>query len=471
VRVTRRRFLALGGAASASLAFPGLLRAAAPRYRSAPELDPPPVEVVVRADGTAPGLIFAACQAGPGQRGPMIVDDDGALVWFRPLDGLTAVNFSVQRYRGRPVLAWWEGQVEGGHGAGEYVLLDESYRELARFGAGNGLAGDFHELTLTPQGTALVTAYEEVPFDLSPVGGPVDGTLLDSVVQEVDVASGAVLLEWRGRDHVSLADTYAGVSKGSLDLAHLNSAALDSDGNLLVSARHTWAIYKVDRRSGEVLWQLGGRRSDFALGEGAAFYWQHHARRAPNGTLTVFDDGAGPVQEEPASRGISLILDEQARTATLAQEFVHPQGLLASALGSMESLPTGGAFVGWGSVPGFSEFGADGDLRLDAVFPDGGASYRVFRSAWSGRPSGRPSVAIVRTAQRPYAYVSWNGATAVTHWRLRTGALAHALTTSAVVARHGFETRVGLERSARFAAADALDRHGAVLASSAVLAV
>lgn len=473
-RLTRRRFLSASGAAAASLALPRAAAGAAapsPRYRTLPTFDPPPVDVLLAANGTAPGYVFAGCLTGPGAVGPLILDDDGELVWFRPLTDLVALNTSVQEYRGKPVLTWWEGVVEGGHGAGEFVIADETYGDLARFGAGNGLAGDLHELALTPQGTALIIAFEQVPFDLTPVGGPADGTLLDSVVQEIDVASGHVLLEWRGRDHIALEDSYAGVSDGTFDLGHLNSAALDTDGNILISSRHTWAIYKVARTTGDVIWQLGGRRSDFELGDGVAFYWQHHVRRAADGTITVFDDGAGPVAEEPQSRGLRLNVDETAKTATLAQQFVHPGGgLLASALGSMQLLPDGGALVGWGSVPQFSEFAPDGTLRLDATFPDG-ASYRVLRSVWTGAPAGRPAVVVERTGGTPTAFVSWNGATEVTHWRVRSGDEAHALEPQRVVPRRGFETAIRLDRDDRFAAVDALDHHGRVLTASGVVRV
>ena len=121
------------------------------------------MEVRGRAhDNTAPGYIFVAPkngpeEAGPGQDGCMIVDDSGQPVWFRPLqnEDKDAFDFKVQRYRGEPVLTWWEG-VHTGYGQGEYVIADGSYREVTRVQAANGYRGGHHEFLISPQNTAGV---------------------------------------------------------------------------------------------------------------------------------------------------------------------------------------------------------------------------------------------------------------------------------------------------------------------------
>ncbi|MGH9047279.1 MAG: hypothetical protein ACRDVW_08190, partial [Acidimicrobiales bacterium] len=82
-------------------------------FRSRPDLGPAPLSVEVPADGTAPGYVFLTPAAGPGQYGPMIVDNDGQLVWFRqivpPAPFHVATNLKVQEYMGQSVLTWWEG--------------------------------------------------------------------------------------------------------------------------------------------------------------------------------------------------------------------------------------------------------------------------------------------------------------------------------------------------------------------------
>jgi hypothetical protein len=236
-------------------------------FRSHPDLTPPAVDVTRQAHDTVPGYIFVAPKRGsPGQHGPMIVDDSGQVVWFRALQGKgpLAMNFKVQHYRGEPVLTWWEG-FYGSQGLDEYVIVDNSYREITRLRAGNGRPeGDHHEFLISPQATALLTIYSRVRANLSSVGGSKDDVVWQGIVQEIDIETGEVLSEWHSLDHVGLHETYAKPSKGPLpgiDYFHINSIDVDHDDNLLISARATSAIYKVDRKSGEVLWRLGGKRS------------------------------------------------------------------------------------------------------------------------------------------------------------------------------------------------------------------
>src|SRR5215218_5892137 len=142
-------------------------------FRSRPDLSPAAIEVTMRAQDTSSDYMLLALKEGAGEHGPMIVDDQGQLVWFGKYR--SARDFRVQRYRGRPVLTWWEGRVVLGHGVGEYVIFDDSYRQIARVRAGNGYQGDLHEFLITPEDTALLTSYTPTRTDLSPIGGPKDG--------------------------------------------------------------------------------------------------------------------------------------------------------------------------------------------------------------------------------------------------------------------------------------------------------
>ena len=141
----------------------------------------------------------------------------------------------------------------------------------------------------------------------------------------------AEYVEWHSLDHVPRSESYfKPPPDGPLDPGdyfHVNSVALDDDGNLLVSARNTSTVYKIDRRTGEIIWRLGGKKSDFRMGPNARFWWQHDAQRRADGTITMFDDGAAPPREK-TSRALALRVDEQAMTATVARAVTHPEGLL-----------------------------------------------------------------------------------------------------------------------------------------------
>jgi hypothetical protein len=288
-------------------------------------------------------------------------------------------------------------------------------------------------------------------------------------VQEVDIATGKVLFQWRCDEHIGFAESYAPVAP-LWDPFHVNSINVASDGNLIVSCRNTWTVYKIERPSGKILWRLGGKKSDFTIGSGAHFEWQHDVTPQPGGRLTVFDNGAGVTTVEKQSRGLLLAVDEQARTVTLTRQFLHSSPrVLASALGSVQILPDGHVFMGWGEAPYASEYLADGTLIYDLKFSGSGTrSYRAFRSAWTGRPSGDPALAVQRSSHGMNLYVSWNGDTEVRQWRVLLGPASGSLSGDAVVPRKGFETTIKVPRQACYVAVAGLDADGQELGRSSV---
>lgn len=425
------------------------------------------------ARGVAPGYVFCAPKNGPGEAGPgqdgcLILDNAGQPVWFRPLqrEDWDVMAFSLQRYRGRPVLTWWEGP-HTGYGRGEFVIADESYREVARVRAGNGYEADHHEFQITPQGTALFDIYGRTSADLSGLGGGRNAAVLEGIVQEVDIETGEVLFEWHSLEYVSPEESYAGPPEDpdyAYDYFHINSVDPYPDGYLTISARRTSTVYKVDRATGEVVWRLGGKKSDFEMGEGTRFALQHDARRHPDGTITLFDNG--DVDEVPQSRGVVLGLDEKEMTVTLVREYTHPERLLSDTQGNVQVLPNGNVFVGWGSAPVLSEFGPEGDLRFSAAFGAEGESYRAFRFPWRGRSQDEPAVAAeFRGGGRVVVYASWNGATEVAEWEVLAGPGPDRLRPVASAPRKGFETVITVKTSEPYVGVRAKDGSGAALST------
>ena len=434
------------------------------------------MEITTPARGTAPGYVFLAPKREVAQAGPLILDDQGDVVWFRPLDTHGVTDFRVQRYGGRPVLTWWRGRSEQGIGDGHFVILDDAYREIATVSPGNGLTGDIHEFLITERDTALVLAYHRVPRDLSVLGGPVKGAIWDNIVQELDIATGRVLFEWHSLDHVTPAESYAEVpdaAKGedadAYDYFHVNSVELDDDGDLIVSARNTHAVYKLDRETGEVIWRLGGKESDYELGPGVRFAWQHDARRQPDGTLTLYDNAAAEEDADAVSRVLVLRLDQERRRATLDRSYRHPRRLLSTTQGNAQFLPGGHVFVGWGSQRWFTELDRDGRVLLDGSFGSEGAdSYRAYRAEWTGRPAEPPAVAVEADSEegRWVVHASWNGATEVARWQVLAGAEPARLRPVAEKPRTGFETSIRVEADDGVLGVRALDARGAVLGTS-----
>jgi Arylsulfotransferase (ASST) len=453
-------------------------------FHSAPRLHPPKLTASTRAGKLAPGYLILTNfrDLGPqgpmvGQSGPMIVDNRLQPVWFAPVPiNNLAMNLTVQTYNGQPALSWWQGVISP-HGAtisGKDVVVGPDYRTIATLKGSGGWVISPHEMVISGH-NAWVTAYKQVPMDLTAEHGSAHGILLDSAIQEYDLQTGALLYTWDASGHIPPAqsETTPGPANFPWDAYHVNSIQLLSDGTLLVAMRNTSAVYLIDPTTGAIRWTLGGLASNFTFGPHAAFSFEHDARLSVDGqTLTVFDDeccgmkGTMFVAQNGPARGLVLRLDMSAHTATLVAQFERGKKFVVSFLGSMQQLPGGRALVGWGSRPYFTEFGATGKVLLDAVFPSPDVSYRAGVANWVGTPAAPPSGAVRTVSRKSVVYASWDGATLVARWRVLAGNSSRHLAAVASVRKHGFETSITLRKRYKRYKVQALDSKGHLLGTS-----
>ncbi|HEX5193123.1 MAG TPA: arylsulfotransferase family protein [Solirubrobacteraceae bacterium] len=448
-------------------------------FRSRPDLRPPAIRVVTAPRRRSDDHVFTDVHAGTGQQGALILDRRGQVAYFEPVsdhggNGRRIFNVRVQRYRGEPVMTYWLGAMVSGHGQGNYHLYDQSYRQVAVVRAGNGYSGDLHEFRLTSRGTALLSAYGTGHTEIATpraIDGPQEGPYFYGVAQEVDIATGRVLLQWRSNDHVPLAASYENPPdqvSNSWDYFHINTIEVDpDDGNLIISGRNTWAFYKVDRDSGRVIWTCGGRDSDFHMGAGTTFRFQHHVVPHGGGLFTIFDNQGGPPQEVAQSRALVLHVSQRRRRVRFVREIHHRPRVYSSSLGSVQKMRNGGYFVGWGVSTWFTEYDRRGRVLVDArLEPVGLNSYRAFQQRWQGRPYWPPRIAVQRSGAHATVYVSWNGATVHRAWQLLGGERRDRLAPLGVHEVHGFETAITVDRAPPWLAVRALDERGAELATS-----
>ncbi|MDR2983443.1 MAG: arylsulfotransferase family protein [Nocardiopsaceae bacterium] len=493
-RLTRRQLLQRTGTAAVGTAAAGGLVACSGSFSllgseskdqlrlfvSRPDLTPPHVSVRRQGALGEPRYIFLnAPFSGPGHGGSYIVDHHGHFVWFGPNTATRRrMNFSVQTYQGKPVLTWFQGLVVDGYGKGELVIADSSYKIRHVIRPPHGELADFHDIYVTPEGTALITIYRtHSGVDLTKHRGPKNGYVISGVAQEIDIKTGRLLWEWDSINHVPLADSHEYLYRGDGTKArpynyfHINSVSptFDNSGDVLISGRNTWCIYRVKRnKAGTPVWRLNGKRSFFTMGPGSHFYWQHHVREFSGNRITVFDNGGNPKKEEH-SRAIILHVDSDHRHVSLQKAYIHPgQVLLAGAMGSAQLLEDGRMFVGWGTEPYFSEFSPDGRLLLDGTVTVGSSSYRAFTEDWSGHPAEPPAAAARhRSGGGAVVYASWNGATSVATWRVFAGKSASALREVGSARKRGFETAIAVRGDGPYFAVEAHNLKGKALARSA----
>lgn len=364
--------------------------------------------------------------------------------------------------------------------------LNQAYEIIRRVSPGYDLEGDLHEFIITDKNTAIMTIYQRLDADLSPVGGPADGRIWDSLFQELDLDTNQVLFQWRASDYLEFGDTYRslngdGTGDDHWDWFHLNSIDKDDLGNYLISARYTHSLMYIDGGDGHIIWTLGGKRNDFEdLSEGRAlnFAGQHDARWHENqAVITLFDNGADyDTHMAKWSRGLRLGVNIANRTVELLQEFIDPGKTLTVSQGSMQVLSNGNVLLGYGFNAYVTEFDSEGNALCDMhlspkAFYDSGdvQTYRAAKHAWQGFPSYPPSIAV---GSRD-VFLSWNGATEVHEWVLKAGDDDHMELSEyrhvASIPKHGFETQIALyngQISEKFIYAVALDADGAILAET-----
>jgi hypothetical protein len=437
-----------------------------------------PVMTVTTGDrDPAAGDVFTTNGPGPGQYGPLIYSPQGRLLWFDQMpEGEAAEDLSQQTYEGRRDLTWWRGHVLSlGFGQGEDVVMNSSYQVVAHVSGGNGLPADLHEFQLAGDHVAYITAYNPIHCDLSTVGGSARGAIIDTAIQQIDMRTGLVRWEWHSLDHVAASESEVEAPSNSTpwDYFHMNSIDPESNGDLLISARSTWAGYQLERASGTILWRLGGSRSSFRMGAGTKTAWQHDGRMLPDGEVTFFDDGSNPPIHQQ-SRALRIKLDLVHHRATLAAAYTHRDPpLLAASQGNAQTLADGNTLVGYGGVPAISEYAGDGALLFDAHQPYEMSFYRAFRFPWSAQPAS-PPVAFASqndTGEETIVHASWNGATGVASWRVLAGQQPSALTAQATLPASAFEVSTTLPRKYSYAAVQALGSGGQVLGTSKAVAV
>ena len=286
-------------------------------FRSRPDLAPAAVTITKRDPvGHRRHLPRAPGRTDPERAGMIATERRADLV--RPASqNDAATDFREQIYRGQPVLTWWQGNRGGRRRRRRGRDRQQLYqRDRGRLGRRTGSRADLHEFELTPRGTALITAcYPVVVERVRRSTGPTQEIVLDSVVQEIDVATGLVVFQWDSLDHVPAdRELLRGVrpsrtpptrSATRTTTSTSTRSQPDKDGNLLISARNTWAVYKVNRPPGR---HLDPGRQELELQARAGSVVRVPARRAGASVgdqcVTMFDDGAGPPYVHSQSRAL-----------------------------------------------------------------------------------------------------------------------------------------------------------------------
>jgi hypothetical protein len=263
--------------------------------------------------------------------------------------------------------------------------LDSSFNPVRSFNTTDGYAVDVHDLRVLKDGSYYIFGKKIITIDMSKIvpGGNTNAQIIDGVLQGFD-QSGNLIFEWGGLNHYNILDVDQGIdlTQQTIDFEHFNSVEIDTDGNLLISARNLDEITKVDRKTGNIIWRLGGKHNQFTfINDPLGFSNQHDIRRFSNGDISIFDNGDyHPVQ---VSSAVEYKLDEMNKTATLMHRYYH-NNIYTSTEGSVEELPNGNRLISWGQNwdPILSEVTPVDSIAFDLSYQDYFDTYRAFKYQW-----------------------------------------------------------------------------------------
>lgn len=476
-------------------------------YKSEPSLQPPALEITKNSP-TTPGYLFFDQNGNYGHNYSLfIMTDDGDLVWQSGYGDWSA--FRAQIFEDKPVITAFKGVTWSepwGWGYGLVEMYDEQYQNIHNVtldGPALNMQSidiantsefeswlDMHEDLITEEGTMLTTAYNVTPADLTSAGGPKDGWIVDSGFFEIDIKTNEILYQWFASDHQDQIPFADAVETYPLDYLgtnqtypwgpfHINTVNKLDDGSYLISSRQMCSIFMINP-DGTVAWTLNGRHGgNFTLGEDLDFCYQHdiriHAIVGSQYTMSLFNnDNNADFYGVNQTTGIFMQVDTEAWTATLLQQLVDPEDAIYShSQGNVQLLDDGHVIMGYGSTPRIKEYNPDGSVAMSIKFgPAEGTvfSYRAYRLPWVGRPTTPPKAVACAEGNQTSVYMSWNGATEYTSWKVYAGASKLNLTLAAEPARTGFETSAVVGAGVQYVRADAYGLNG-TLGSSELISV
>lgn len=183
----------------------------------------------------------------------------------------------------------------------------------------NGKQGlDHHDfIMLSDDHFVVMASYVKHVTNISPSLSPSPTVRIAApIIQEIN--NGAVLWQWDASQYpgfysASNKNNNFSDSSNVQDYMHINGLAIDpADSNLVVSFHNTDQLIKINRRSGDVMWRLGGKDSDFPLSQEQVFLRQHNPSFIDSGkTLMLFDNGDSTTR--PYSRILEFNLDENGK--------------------------------------------------------------------------------------------------------------------------------------------------------------
>ena len=344
------------------------------------ELDPPPAELprftLTTAASDRGGFVLTSFM-GEDAAWTIIIDADADPVWFRAADdGLNIPTTRFSAETASVLIEQNDREQVSDLGGLLRVALDGSEVLVTRTQLGH------HDALRLADGTVawLAVDVRDVEVDGEVVSVAGDALLETPEGSGDDVEPTVIWSTFDAFDEVIppcehfFAEAY---HTGAYDWTHANSILYDAEADdYLVLLKNFDALFRIDRGTGETVWQLGGTGTDFTFDDRLDGWSHGHMSHFWGDGMAVFDNG---YHHEPrASRAMVYDIDEGAREVHVRWSYDDPEERFIPLLGDVRWLGDG-ALTSWTAAGLLVEVDEDGEVVWQAEADLGAA---VGRATW-----------------------------------------------------------------------------------------
>lgn len=256
-----------------------------------------------------------------------LVDYKGQIRWYHMIDGL---GFKVIHFtKDRTLLSILGRNDEPTSYGSEILEINLNGDTLLHLKKGQGdFKQTIHHEILKNSKDQLVTLFVDQKItDLSAIGGGKKDTINGDGIMVMD-KTGKQLWKWSVFDVMDPFKDHD-LLKTKKDWMHANSLNYDKDGNYIISFYNNGQIWKVDARTGKVIWKFG-KGGTIAMPAECNFTQAHAAHINAAGDLMFFDNGV----EKHQSGVFALKLDEQQKSSKIDLHIRLPKEVFNGRMGS-----------------------------------------------------------------------------------------------------------------------------------------
>jgi hypothetical protein len=330
-----------------------------------------------------PDPIFIDNRGGGGRPYNVIFDNNGSPLWYMRMPDERR-DMKVQHNGVMTMLAR--------DGAGNHFNgFNNHYQLITNYWAANGYSVDEHELQVLADGTYFLVSLRTETVDMSRyvTGGNTAASVTEQVLQQFTPA-GELIFQWRAWEHLDVRaqQQFINIQGSGFDFPHMNAIDVDTDGNILLSARNTSEVTKINRDNGDIIWRLGGVHNQFTFVNDplSGPRNQHAIRMVTTNRYTLFDNGN--LHSPSQSRAVEYLINTTNMTATDVWQYPNPAtpSIYSFYMGNAQRLTNGNTLINWavGNLPKLTEVRPDGTKAFEMNWVDQWEAYRTWRCPWQG---------------------------------------------------------------------------------------